>query len=306
VNTFRVPFQAMASACEVVLTANDEAGAMALARQAVDEVKRIESKYSRYLPNSIVSRINAAAGRDWIECDPETLSLLKYADTLYDTSDGLFDITSGVLRRAWNFKTPRIPSAAELAPLRALVGWKSAQRDDLRIRLPRAGMEIDFGGYGKEYAADRAAAILISQGMQHGYVNLAGDMRVIGPKPDGTPWMVGIQDPRKKDGVIATIPIERGALATSGDYERYFELDGKRYCHVIDPRTAQPVTYWSSVSVLAPVAIAAGSCSTIAMLKQADGLAFLAASGWSYLAIDQQGEMHRWAHTQDNPTEAAI
>jgi thiamine biosynthesis lipoprotein len=131
-------------------------------------------------------------------------------------------------------------------------------------------------------------------------------MRVIGPKPDGTPWMVGIQDPRKKDGVIATIPIERGALATSGDYERYFELDGKRYCHVIDPRTAQPVTYWSSVSVLAPVAIAAGSCSTIAMLKQADGLAFLAASGWSYLAIDQQGEMHRWAHTQDNPTEAAI
>jgi thiamine biosynthesis lipoprotein len=291
--TIRISFKAMASGCEVVLCADNAEQARSLAQAAIDEVHRVETKFSRYLPDSIVSRINTAAGQDPVECDDETWALLDYADALYRTSGELFDITSGVLRRVWNFRVPRIPSNEELADIRRLIGWHRVERDKHRVRLPDAGMEIDFGGFGKEYAADRAGAILAAQGVRHGYVNLAGDMRVVGPKPEGQPWMIGIQDPRRRDRVMATIPVAQGGLATSGDYERFFELDGQRYCHVLDPRSGRPVTFWRSVSVVAPLAVVAGNCTTIAMLKQSKGLAFLEASGMNYLAMDQQGNIHQ-------------
>ncbi len=290
--TFRIPFKAMASACELVLAVDDEPEAQAIARAAIAEVQRIEAKYSRYQPESIVSRINAAAGRQAVACDDETWSLLNYADSLYQSSGALFDITSGVLRRAWNFYDHRLPAPADLEALRQLIGWQRVEREGQAVRLPEAGMELDFGGFGKEYAADRAGAVLAAKGLHHGYVNLAGDMRMLGPKPDGSPWMIGIQDPRDKTAILATIPVDRGGLATSGDYERFFELDGKRYCHILDPRSGQPVTHWRTVSVVAPLAVVAGNCATIAMLKQADGLAFLEASGMNYLAVDQSGTVH--------------
>ena len=290
--TFRIPFKAMASACELVLAVDDEPEAQAMARAAIAEVQRIEAKYSRYQPDSIVSRINAAAGGQAVACDEETWSLLNYADSLYQSSDGLFDITSGVLRRAWNFYDHRLPAPADLDGLRQLIGWRRVEREAQAVRLPEAGMELDFGGFGKEYAADRAGAVLAAKGLRHGYVNLAGDMRVLGPKPDGSSWMIGIQDPRDKTAILATIPVDRGGLATSGDYERFFELDGKRYCHILDPRNGQPVTHWRTVSVVAPLAVVAGNCATIAMLKQSDGLAFLEACGMNYLAVDQSGTVH--------------
>jgi thiamine biosynthesis lipoprotein len=293
-SSYAIAFGAMASTCEVRLAAGDEAEARRLAQIAIAEVHRIEYKYSRYRDDSIVSRINAAAGIDAVACDDETQSLFGYADALFAASGGLFDITSGVLRRAWNFRAARVPSAAELAPLLDLIGWHGVawRAGENRIRLPKAGMEIDFGGFGKEYAADRAAALLIGQGVRHGYVNLGGDMRVIGPQPDGKPWSIGIQDPRQADRTIASIPVESGALTTSGDYERYFELDGRRYCHILDPRSGMPVNGWRSISVLAPLAVAAGSYSTIAMLKAADALPFLDDAKLGYLAIDQHGDMH--------------
>ena len=290
--TFRIPFFAMGSACEVVLACEDEAEAMRHTEEAFAEVQRIEHKYSRYRADSVVSRINAAAGGQAVECDGETVSLLDYADALHKSSGGLFDITSGVLRRAWDFKAGVLPTPEALAAARSRIGWHKVERDGRCVRLSEPGMELDFGGFGKEYAADRAATLLASAGARHGYVNLAGDMRVIGPKPDGQPWMIGIQDPRQKGALIATLPVYQGGLATSGDYERFFELDGQRYCHVLDPNTGWPVTHWRTVSVLAPLAVVAGNCSTIAMLRQADGLAFLEASGMDYLAVDQHGAIH--------------
>jgi len=289
---FRFPFDAMASRCEIRLAAVEGHAAEELAFAAIAEVRRIERTYSRYRADSIVSRINAAAGRYRVECDEETAQLLDYADHLYQASGGLFDITSGVLRRAWDFRQPRVPHGRDLAPLLALVGWSSVQREDGAVFLPRAGMEIDFGGFGKEYAADRACALLQERGVRHGYVNLGGDMRFIGPQPDGRLWSIGIQDPRKADGIVASIAVSHGALATSGDYERFFDVDGRRYCHVLDPRTGMPVSYFRSVSVLAPLAVLGGSVSTIAMLKEADGLSFLAASGLAYFAIDSTGQAH--------------
>ena len=288
----------MASASEVVLGATSTQQAHTLAQKAIDEVRRIETKYSRYRPDSVVSRINAAAGTGWNECDEETLSLLAFADTLYRNSGGLFDITSGLLRRAWDFKQGLVPTPEALQELCGLIGWQHLERDGTRVRLTREGMEIDFGGFGKEYAADRAAALLMQSGVHCGYVNLAGDMRVMGPKPDGAPWLIGIQDPRRRSGIIATIPLDDGALATSGDYERYFEHDGQRYCHILDPRTGQPVTYWRSVSVIAPLAVVAGGCATAAMLLQSDGGAFLTESGYAFLAINQRSEIFQHAGVQ--------
>ena len=283
----RIAFDAMASRCEIRFCAPGDSTA---AQAAIAEVRRIEAKYSRYRADSIVSRINAAAGADAVDCDAETVSLLAYADALHGASGGLFDITSGVLRRAWDFRKAVVPTRATLDALLPLVGWQHVERQDNAVRLPRAGMEIDFGGFGKEYAADRAAAVLQQLGVRHGYVNLGGDLRIVGPRPDGKPWRIGVQDPRDGAALTSDIPIVSGALATSGDYERYFDANGQRYCHVLDPRTGMPVTHWRSISVLGPLAIAAGSCSTIAMLLQADALAFLDNSGMAYLAIDAHGQ----------------
>jgi thiamine biosynthesis lipoprotein len=290
---WKVSFNAMASPCHLMLVAPTQLDAERIAEPAIAEVRRIETEYSRYRADSIVSRINAAAGNGrWIKLEEEASSLLDYAASLFAISGGLFDITSGVLRRAWNFKVPRVPSDDELEPLLALVGWRKVERKPGAVRLTQAGMELDFGGFGKEYAADRAAAMLRAQDVRHGYVNLGGDISVIGPQPDGEPWLIGIQDPRNVDRTIASLAVARGGLATSGDYERYFELDARRYCHILDPRSGWPVTHWQSVSVLAPVCLAAGALTTIAMLRGAEAHDLLRSQGVGFLTVDQQGRVH--------------
>jgi len=290
---FKFFFQAMGGQCEIQLASPDQKRADNSARLAIDEVLRIESKYSRYRSDSIVSMINGSAGSgNPVVCDDETLWLLDYADTLFNSSDGLFDITSGVLQRAWDFKEKKIPSDEELKSFLDLIGWHKVERGSRSIYLPIRGMEIDFGGFGKEYAADQAAALLSSAGVHHAYINLGGDIRAVGPQPDGKPWVVGIKNPRKVDTIVATFPLESGALATSGDYEKYFEKDGCRYCHILNPFTGRPVNYWRSVSVVAPLAIAAGSYSTIAMLKEAAGTTFLDNMGFQYFCIDQSDQFN--------------
>lgn len=291
-HTSRMHFQAMGCLNELLVATEDEALASAAMAAAVEEVRRIETRYSRYRPDSLISQINACAGSGtFIACDAEANWLLGFADLLFQQSGGLFDITSGVLRQAWNFREPAVPNDAQLQPLLQRIGWQQVERSEAGVRLPVAGMEIDFGGFAKEFAADRAARVLQQQGIRHGYVNLGGDICAIGPQPDGTPWLIGISNPREPGAIIATIPVYQGALATSGDYERFFELDGKRYCHVMNPRTGQPVTFWRSVTVLAPLCIAAGACTTLAMLKEAEGLQYLHDSGFSFLAVDAHGEI---------------
>lgn len=291
---YRFEFKAMGGGCEILLCARDEDAARAAAEVAVGEVRRIEQKYSRYRADSIVSQINQAAGTGlWTDCDPETQWLLDYADTLYRDSGGLFDITSGVLRRAWDFQAGIVPEDADLERLLPLIGWSRVEREGTRARLPRAGMELDFGGFGKEYASDSAAASLTKIGIRHGYVNLGGDIRVVGPQPDGQAWRIAIQDPRQRDRIVASIPVQQGGLATSGDYEKFFERDGQRYCHILNPHTGKPVTHWRSVSILAPLAIVAGSYSTIAMLKGEAAPAWLEQAGFPYLAIAHDGQLRQ-------------
>lgn len=285
-------FDAMAGPCELRLQGGDESALRRAAQAAIDEVRRIERKYSRYDPASVVSRINAAAGGGQaIEVDDETAALLDFAAHLHALSDGLFDVTSGVLRRAWNFRVPRVPAQGEIDALLPLIGWSKVRRAGRRIELAHAGMEIDFGGFGKEYAADRAAEVLRAAGVAHGFVNLGGDIRVVGPRGDGRGWRLGIRHPRREDALIRTVELRAGALATSGDYERFFEVDGRRYCHLLDPRTGWPVVYWQSVSVIAPTCAAAGAACTIAALQGESGRDFLAMQGLPAVLADAEGRM---------------
>jgi len=291
----RIPFRAMASDNEVQVDGADEARARVAAEAAIADVRRIEAKYSRYRDDSLTTRINGAAGGAPVAIDDETAALLAYADRCFAQSGGRFDITSGVLRRAWDFRRqpPRVPDAAALSAALPLIGWADVEWTKRTIRLPRAGMEIDFGGIGKEYAADRMATICVEHGVAHGLVNLGGDVRAIGAQSNGAPWRVGIKHPRETGKTIASVELVDGAVATSGDYERYFEIGGRRYCHILDPRTGMPVAHWQSVSVVAPLCIVAGSCSTMAMLMEAGGEAFLAQQGLSYIAVAPDGSLRR-------------
>ncbi|MBE0550742.1 MAG: FAD:protein FMN transferase [Rubrivivax sp.] len=291
---FGFEFQAMASACELRLLGDDERALQRAAQAAIAEVRRIERKYSRYDAASVVSRINAAAGSGQaVPVDDETTGLLNFAAQLHALSDGRFDITSGVLRRVWDFRAGRLPGIAEVEALLPLIGWSRVAFDGHQIALPQAGMEVDFGGFGKEYAADRAAALLRHAGVPGGYVNLGGDIAVLGPRVDGSGWRLGIHHPRRADAMIETLELGMGALATSGDYERCFEADGVRYCHLLDPRSGWPVRYWQSVSVVAPSCAAAGAACTIAMVSGERGLAFIREQSLPFLAVDAHGVVIR-------------
>ncbi len=289
-------FHAMGTACRIRLAGCNEQQAQAAADAAIAEVRRIETKYSRYRDDSIVSRINAAAGSGVpMEVDPETADLLDFADRLHAYSEGLFDITTGVLRSVWDFRSARVPDPAAVTAVLARVGWQHVRWQRPHIELTLPGMELDFGGFGKEYAADRAGSLLVERGIAGGLVNLGGDMRVIGPHADGRPWSLGIAHPRRTGEVIAGIELSRGGLATSGDYERYFERDGRRYCHILDPRSGWPVQHWQSISVTGPACLAAGALSTIAMLSGARAHALLRSQGVGFLTVDSAGRVHQEA-----------
>ena len=288
----RFAFRAMAADNEVQIHAGDAHLARTAADRAIAEVHRIEAKYSRFRPDSLLSRINAAAGGDPVAIDAETQALLDYAHACWRESDGLFDPTSGVLRRAWDFGIARVPTAKELEPLLARIGWERVERGAGCVRLSSPGMEIDFGGLGKEYAVDRALAELHASGVESGLVNLAGDLAILGPQPGGTAWRIGLRHPRIEGALAAWVDVASGALATSGDYERFVDVDGERHSHLLDPRTGRSVQGFRSVTVHAPSCLVAGSAATIAMLKgQGDGLAWLASLGLPSYSILADGSV---------------
>ncbi len=273
-------FHAMACNNTITLFANTRAAAVLAAEDAIAEVRRIEAKYSRYRPESIVSTINRQSGRGVpIEIDSETAQMLDFADSCFVESDGLFDITSGVLRQVWDFSASAPPTEAAIATVLPLIGWRRVVRSHGAVMLLDAGMEIDFGGFGKEYAADRAAAVLLRHGVQHGFVDLGGDVVVTGPQFDQSPWSLGICHPRNENQVLATVAIASGAVATSGDYERYIDAGGRRYCHILNPITGMSVNGLQCVTAFAPTCLVAGSITTIAMLK-GEGTAGQSADGW--------------------------
>jgi len=288
---YHCTFKAMGTPCDIQLYARTQAVARQVADAAIADVHRLEALYSRYRSDSFLSAINRVAAKGGsITVDEETAGLLNYAATCYEQSDGLFDITSGILRRAWRFDQGTLPDPAQIRELLAKVGWHKLRWKTPVLEFMMPGMEIDFGGIVKEYAVDRAAALCLGAGVLHGVINLGGDIKVIGPRADGSPWRIGIRHPRHKEDIIQTILLHEGALASSGDYERCIMVDGVRYGHILNPKTGWPVRHLAAVSVVADFCVVAGSASTIAMLKEDNGPAWLNSLGLPHLWVDLQGE----------------
>lgn len=286
----RIPFKAMGSPCEIQMFAASKAEAMHVAGLVIADAERLEALYSRYRETSFLSAINRVAAEGGsIRVDDETAQLLTYAATCHAQSGGLFDITSGILRRAWRFDTGVPPDAASIASLLDRVGWHKLDWSPPVLSFPLPGMEIDFGGIVKEYAVDRAAVICRDAGVPNAVVNLGGDLRVVGPRPDGSPWTIGIRHPRQADGILQSVLMREGAMASSGDYERCIVLDGICYGHILNPITGWPVRRMAAVSVLSDLCVVAGSASTIAMLREADGPAWLAELGLPHLWVGTDG-----------------
>ena len=286
----RFPFQAMGSPCEIQLFAANVETARRGAEAAIADIVRLEARYSRYRDDSLLSDINRVAAQGGsIAVDEETASLLNYAATCYTESAGLFDITSGILRRAWRFEQGHIPDPDHIAALLARIGWHRLRWQPPLLSFPEPGLELDFGGVVKEYAVDRAATLCHAAGLHHGVVNLGGDIKIIGPRADGQPWRIGIKHPRAHTALLATLELHSGALATSGDYERCVVVDGVRYGHILNPRSGWPVQHLAAVSVVAEFCLIAGSAATIAMLKEAQGPAWLAGLGLRHRWVDVNG-----------------
>ena len=255
-----------------------QAQARALLHLACEEVWRIERKFSRYRDDSVVAQWQAAAGLP-VVVDDETAGLLDFAQHCHGLSEGRFDVTSGVLRHAWRFDgSSRLPEAQQVAALCQHVGWHRVRWQRPCLTLP-AGMEIDLGGIGKEYAADRVLGLLQAHSALPMLVNLGGDLVVSGPRADGQAWQVGIEKPDAGPGAAAAVlTLSAGALATSGDARRFLLKDGVRYGHILDPRDGWPVRDAPrSVTVAAPTCTEAGVISTLAMLQGARAEAWLAA-----------------------------
>ncbi len=277
---FVARFNAMASPCELLVDTDDRAQAAALGRLVEREALRIEHKFSRYRPDGVVHTIHHAAGAP-VTLDDESAGLLDYAALCHGMSGGLFDITSGVLRRVWAFDGgDRVPEPGELARVLEHVGWHHLSWERPVLTLP-AGMEIDLGGLGKEYAVDRAAALVAARTRKSFLVNFGGDLFASGPRRDERAWAVGVDDPgRTGEASLYRVDLTRGALATSGDARRFVTWQGRRLGHILDPRTGWPVEDAPrSITVLAPTCVEAGTLSTLACLRGSGARAFLEEQG---------------------------
>ena len=257
-------FQAMASRCRVTFAASLPA-ARDFQRALLLWVADFEATYSRFISDSLVSRINASAGKEWTKVDPTTENMLALCDQAYSFSRGIFDATALPLIQLWNWKAspPIVPSEAAIQVARQKVGWPKVQRKPGQIFLQQ-GMSLDLGGLGKEYAVDQVASLAEQFGIQHVLIDFGRDVFVRGIPPDGrAAWHIGLEDPAQPGKCWTSVAAKDIAVATSGDYNRRFEINGRRYGHILDVRTGYPVANGCrAVSVIAPRCTMAGMLAT--------------------------------------------
>lgn len=283
-------FRAMGSDCEFQLCFGGGSDSQFIFKCLQDELERLESKYSRFRKDSLLSQINL--GKE-VTIDTETISLLEHAFNCFEQSEGLFDVTAGRLNSLWDFKKKKVPSQEEISYALSVTDFSKVSWNNGVLSMP-AGMNVDFGGIVKEYAADTLAVLAKKFGVRYGLINLGGDIAIVGNKPDGIAWKVGITDPRGTETEIASIDIYSGGLATSGDYKRYFIYEGKRYSHILNPKTGFPCAGLRAVSVAANLCTVAGSIATIAMLKdEPEAIKWLNDLGVPFVAMDSNLSIQR-------------
>ena len=282
---WRGEFQSMASPCELLIETDNESLAHSLTKLAFEEASRIEKKFSRYRQDNIIYKINNSHGKK-ISVDEETALLLDYADQCFHMSDGLFDVTSGVLREVWKFDcSDNIPSRNKVKAILPRVGWQKLSWNKPKFTMPE-GMEIDLGGIGKEYAVDRTAMLIRAHTDNSVLINYGGDLYATKPKNNGTGWLIGIEKPNLKSNQskntqrssVKEFQLKQGGIATSGDVYRYLLKDGIRYSHILDPHTGWPIKDAPhSITVVAESCIEAGIIATLGMLNGKSAKHFLKA-----------------------------
>jgi FAD:protein FMN transferase len=272
-----ISFSAMASPCEIQLCCTNQSEAERSASLSLSETRRIEQKFSRYRTDNIIYAINNSDGQP-VKLDDETSRLLQYADQCYQLSEHLFDVTSGVLRKAWTFDGREADiDEARITALLDLVGWDKVLLNDDTVTL-RPGMELDLGGIGKEYAVDRVAQMMFAESQVPLMVNFGGDLRTICPADQPRTWIIGIERPEEEESAVGQIELINGAVATSGDARRFCLHQGRRLGHILNPLTGWPVSGAPrSVTVIADTCIEAGFLSTLAMLQGDSAEEFLKA-----------------------------
>ncbi len=266
---YRLEFQAMSTPCQVKIHDVPASVARDFQREALNWVAQFEARYSRFIPDSLIGRINAAAGEHWVETDAETDRLFQLCQELFFFTRGTFDPSTLPLIKLWNWKQnpPAVPETAAIEAARELVGWNKVQRRPGGIFLPRRGMALDLGGIGKEYAVDCVVNLAIQRGIRNVLVDFGQDVRVHGHAPEKKFWWIGLESAQQPGKCWSGVAVTDQAVATSGDYSRHFTHNGVRYGHILDPRTGYPaLNDCRAVSVIAPSCTIAGLLSTSACI----------------------------------------
>jgi len=287
----------MGTLVSITVVAGNEAVAHAAATAGFAEIRRLEELLSTWISTSELSRVNASAGIKPIHVSTETLTVVHLAMQAAEMTDGGFNIAIGPAVEAWSVTDgQRIPEESELDALRPLVDLQAVHVDVRKqtIYLDKAGMRIDVGGIGKGYAADQAVEALRRAGAIAGVVALSGDIKTFGRLPGGKMFPVGIQHPRKDGSVLAWIDLQDEAISTAGDYERFFERDGVRYHHILDPRTLQPARSCQSVTIVAREGIWADGLDTgIFVMGTESGMRLVEAlPDVEAIIVDHEGLVH--------------
>jgi thiamine biosynthesis lipoprotein len=272
----KLSFRAMSTACNVNFHGVSAEVARDFQREVVAWSGQFEARYSRFIPDSLIGRINAAAGEHWVEVDPETERIFQLCQELFFFTRHAFDPTSLPLIKLWNWKAspPALPDDDKIRAALELVGWNKVQRRAGGVFLPRAGMSLDLGGIGKEYAVDCVMNLASQFGIPNVLVDFGRDVRVRGHAPDKKFWWIGLEDPHLAGKCWTGVAVTDHAVATSADTQRFFEINGRRYGHIIDPRTGYPAANGCrAVSVIAPSCTVAGLFSTtVFILGEKEGL----------------------------------
>lgn len=261
----------MGNQFELTVVSDDERWAEARIDAGIAEIKRIEARLTTFTEESQTARINAAAGIAPVKVDREVFDLIQRSLKISSLTQGAFDISYGSIdKRFWNFDVhmTSLPDAETAKQSVRLINWRNIILDEKEstVFLKEKGMRIGFGGIGKGYAADRAKHIMQMQGVEHGVVNASGDLVTWGVQPDGKPWTVGIASPTQDRLPFSYVDISNRAIATSGNYEKYAFINGRRYSHTIDPKTGFPVSGIKSVTIIAPSTELADALATPVMV----------------------------------------
>jgi thiamine biosynthesis lipoprotein len=284
----------MGTSVRVELWHEDAAAARSAMTAVMDEMHRIDRAMSPYKPESELSRINREAARKPVPISQEMVDLIARSIEFSKLSGGAFDITFSSVGYLYDYRKHIKPTDAQIAEALPGINYRHLQLDPARrtIHFARAGVRIDLGGIAKGYAVDNCIAILKSRDITNAIVTAGGDSRILGDRR-GRPWNIGIRDPRRGGEVVAVLPLENVAISTSGDYERYFEEDGVRYHHIINPKTGKSATGVRSVTIIGPDSITnEGLTKSVFVQGPKEGMRLIESlKGIDAIIIDDQGNM---------------